>query len=256
MLPSAAPSARTCVTATASRGPHNRGMRALTVALVALGLAVAVPVAVIVLGVLAFRWIDPPVTAFMLGDRWRGTPVRHAWHPLEATPATLVHAVLAAEDGRFCRHAGFDAQAIAGALAQARAGGPLVGASTVSQQVARNLFLWRDRSWVRKALEAWITVGIEQWWPKRRIAEVYLNIAQFGPGTYGIVEGARLRLGPVPLEAIDASRAATLATALPAPRVLGRAPTEIDQQRRLGIAVALRDPRIGEAFACIGPLPQ
>lgn len=222
--------------------------------LVGLGLAVAVPVAAVTTAVVLLRWIDPPTTAFMLADRWRGIAPRRTWRPIDAIPAPLVHAVLAAEDGRFCRHAGFDTQAIAGALAEARAGGAPAGASTVSQQLARNLFLWRDRSWVRKALEAWITVGIERWWPKRRIVEVYLNVAQFGPGTYGVVEGARLRLGPVPLEAIDASRAAALAVVLPRSGRLG-VPTDADEQRRLNVAMAVRHPRIGETFACVGPLP-
>jgi monofunctional biosynthetic peptidoglycan transglycosylase len=181
-----------------------------------LGLAVAS-----ILAVSAFRWLPVPVTAFMLGERLaRGTQAppdqRHRWVPWSRISLHAAVAVIAAEDQKFPVHDGFDFEAIEKAVAEAGRGRRLRGASTISQQVAKNLFLWPGQSWVRKALEAWFTVWIELLWPKRRILEVYLNCAQFGRGIWGVEAAGRAYFGK---EAAQLTReeAALLAAVLPSP---------------------------------------
>jgi monofunctional biosynthetic peptidoglycan transglycosylase len=127
--------------------------------------------------------------------------------------------VIAGEDARFCQHRGFDREAIEAAWERYRRGGRLVGASTISMQTAKNLFLWPGRDWPRKALEAWFTVWIELFWNKRRIVEVYLNIIELGPGLYGAEAAARHHFGK-PAASLTATEAARLAAILPDP--LGR----------------------------------
>ncbi len=174
--------------------------------------------------VAALRFIDPPSTAFMLGrqlEAWGegewGFRVAHEWRDLDAISPQLPLAVIASEDQRFAEHHGFDMQAIEKALESNERGGRVRGASTISQQTAKNLFLWRGRSWLRKGLEAWYTVLIEALWPKQRIIEVYVNVAEFGDGVYGAQAAARAffdtdaaRLAP--------AQAARLAAVLPSPR--------------------------------------
>jgi monofunctional biosynthetic peptidoglycan transglycosylase len=187
--------------------------------------------------VAALRVVDPPTSAFMLA--WRCSQPADAasrrpdwhWRDLEAIAPEMALAVIAAEDQRFAEHHGFDLDAIGDALAQADRGGRLRGASTLSQQVAKNLFLWPGRSWVRKGLEAWFTALIELAWPKRRILEVHLNIAEYGPGIYGVEAAARHWFGR-PAARLDAGQAARLAAVLPNPRVYRvNAPTPRVQQR-------------------------
>ena len=146
--------------------------------------------AVTIGAVVAMRWIDPPTTAFMLRDRIvsafasdPGHEFRHEWRDLQTISRHAPLAVVAAEDQQFPFHHGFDFKQIDKALADRERGRRTRGASTISQQVAKNLFLWPGQSWFRKGLEAGITVMIELTWPKRRILEVYLNVAEFGPGT-------------------------------------------------------------------------
>ena len=118
------------------------------------------------------------------------------WRPLDEISPNLVRAVIAGEDARFCQHHGFDWEAIEAAWQRyRRGGGRLVGASTISMQTAKNLFLWPGRDWPRKALEAWFTVWIELFWSKRRIVEVYLNVVELGPGLYGAEAAARHYFG-------------------------------------------------------------
>jgi monofunctional biosynthetic peptidoglycan transglycosylase len=173
--------------------------------------------------VIPLRWIDPPLSSFMLQHKLSSvtnrsdTPrLRHEWVGWEAISPAVPLAVVAAEDQRFPNHFGFDLVEIQKAWDVFRSGGRLRGASTISQQVAKNLFLWRGKSWVRKALEAWFTLAIELAWPKRRILEVYLNIAQLGSDTYG-VGAASWRYFHRPPEALRANDAALLAAALPNP---------------------------------------
>ena len=143
--------------------------------------------------VIAMRWIDPPTTAFMLRDRFdafatgeRGYAFRYEWRDWSAISADAGVAVIAAEDQAFPLHDGFDFKQIDRALADRERGRRMRGASTITQQVAKNLFLWPGQNWFRKGLEAGLTILIEVAWSKQRILEVYLNIAEFGRGTWGV----------------------------------------------------------------------
>lgn len=176
----------------------------------------------IVAGVGLLRFVPPPTTAFMLGDPGP-EPLQQRWVALADLPPHLPLAFIAAEDQRFLHHWGLDLTAIQAAMDDHRRGGRLRGASTLSQQVARNLFLWRQRSWLRKGLELPLTLMIEVLWPKRRILEVYLNIAELGPGVYGVDAAARHHWG-VSARALTPRQAALLAAILPAPRRYAPAP--------------------------------
>ena len=164
--------------------------------------------------VLVFKFIPVPVTATMLMD---SNGITKDWTALSNIDRTMVRAVIAAEDGKFCSHEGFDRDAIEDALENNRQGGRIRGGSTISQQTAKNVFLWQGGGYVRKGFEAWFTVLIEQIWGKRRIMEVYLNVAETGLGTYGMEAGAQRYFGKsaaslTPLEA------ARMAAALPQPK--------------------------------------
>jgi monofunctional biosynthetic peptidoglycan transglycosylase len=164
--------------------------------------------------VLVFKFIPVPVTATMLMD---SNGITKDWTALSNIDRTMVRAVIAAEDGKFCSHEGFDREAIEDALENNRQGGRVRGGSTISQQTAKNVFLWQGGGYVRKGFEAWFTVLIEQIWGKRRIMEVYLNVAETGLGTYGMEAGAQRYFGKsaaslTPLEA------ARMAAALPQPK--------------------------------------
>ncbi len=190
----------------------------------ALVLAVLVWAAVTVASVVAMRWIDPPTTAFMVRDRAialftaeKGYEFRHEWRDWDQISRYAALAVVAAEDQRFLQHNGFDFKQIDKALADRERGRRVRGASTISQQVAKNLFLWPGQSWFRKGLEAGITVLIELAWPKQRILEVYLNVAEFGRGTWGIQAASR-RYFRKDAAKLTRAEAALLAAVLPSPR--------------------------------------
>ncbi len=162
----------------------------------------AVCVAVSVLAVVSLRWIDPPFSAFMAQAQaaaWLNHDPAYVFHrewaDLGHISPNLPLAVVASEDQKFPEHWGFDVEAIEKAYALNQHSHKVRGASTISQQVAKNLFLWSGRSYVRKGLEAYFTVLIEALWPKRRILEIYLNIAEFGHGVYG-AEGRRAEILP------------------------------------------------------------
>jgi monofunctional biosynthetic peptidoglycan transglycosylase len=174
--------------------------------------------------VLLLRWIPPLGSAFMLDrqvEAWmaRDTAFRldYRWRSLDRISRHLPIALVAAEDQTFPDHHGFDFKAIDRALEHNKRGKRVRGASTISQQVAKNLFLWPGRSWVRKGLEAWYTVLIETLWPKSRILEVYANVAEFGDGVYGAEAAARRFFGK-PASALGPSESARLAAVLPSPR--------------------------------------
>ena len=176
--------------------------------------------------VLLMRWIDPRTSAFMLESRIaaaaradRGYRTDYRWVDFDEISPHVAIAVVASEDQKFPRHTGFDFDAIADALEDSADGGPMRGASTISQQVAKNLFLWPGRSFVRKAIEAYFTVMLEALWPKRRILEVYLNVAEFGPGVFGVGAASARYFGKPPGQ-LDREEAARLAAVLPAPRQL------------------------------------
>lgn len=174
--------------------------------------------------VLLLRWVPPPTSAFML-QHWAvaltqtGHLVAHPryqWVTWSSIAPSMRLAVVAAEDQKFPTHNGFDTESIRDALYEYMDGGDLRGASTISQQVAKNLFLWPAQSWLRKGLEAWFTILIELCWPKQRILEIYLNIAQFGPGVYG-VEAASLTFFDQTAAMLTPEQAALLAAVLPSP---------------------------------------
>ena len=187
-------------------------------------------VLVTVLLVLPWRWINPPTTAYM----WRaaqqsGTPNQQIWLPSRSLSPHIHAAVLAAEDQLFFHHNGFDVKQIKAALSTP--GGPQRGASTITQQVAKNLYLWPAQSYARKVIEAFLTLTIEGLWPKQRILEVYLNIAEFGPGIYGVGAAAESLLD-TPAADLTAQQAALLAAVLPSPRRLSaRDPSPYVRQR-------------------------
>ncbi len=164
--------------------------------------------------VVLFRFLPVPVTATMLLD---GNGITKDWTSLNNIDRNMVRAVIAAEDGKFCTHEGFDQEAIKKAFEQNSQGGRIRGGSTISQQTAKNVFLWQGGGYVRKGFEAWFTVLIEQVWGKRRIMEVYLNVAETGIGTYGVEAGARRYFGK-PAAALTPLEAARMAAALPLPK--------------------------------------
>jgi len=174
--------------------------------------------------VLLLRFVPPPTTAFMierrvaaLVEREPGFALRQEWRPWELVSRELPIALVAAEDQKFPRHHGFDFEAIESALQRNARGRAVHGASTISQQTAKNLFLWRGKSWARKGLEAYFTVLIEGLWPKRRILEVYLNIAEFGDGVYGAAAASDRFFHKTPAQ-LGAHESALLAAVLPNPR--------------------------------------
>jgi monofunctional glycosyltransferase len=145
----------------------------------------------LLISIISLRWLNPPFTSFTLREDWHefGTErynLREWWTPHDKLPHHLKWAVIASEDQNFHHHRGFDIESIREALEERREGVRRRGASTISQQVAKNLYLWPGESFVRKGIEAGITVLIELFWPKERILEVYLNIAEFGPGIFGV----------------------------------------------------------------------
>ena len=168
--------------------------------------------------VLLFKWVPVPVTATMLLDPkvWENG-LSKDWESLDTIDRNLVTAVIAAEDGKFCSHNGFDAEAIAKAAARNMQGGRIRGGSTITQQTAKNVFLWQGGGYFRKGLEAWFALLIEQVWGKRRIMEVYLNVAETGIATYGAEAGAQRYFGHSAAR-LSRSEAARMAAALPLPK--------------------------------------
>ena len=167
--------------------------------------------------VLLLRWVPPPTSSIMVQRTLAGETVQYRWVPLEDIAPVAALAVVAAEDQKFPRHWGFDVDAIGDALDASEEGRRLRGASTISQQVVKNLFLWEGRSGLRKGLEAGGTVLVEALWPKRRILEVYLNVAELGDNVFGVAEASRLTFGRSPAE-LTGAQAALLAATLPNPR--------------------------------------
>lgn len=169
--------------------------------------------------VLPLRWFNPVTTSFMLHDESGRIPVHYEWANWADIGVTPSLAVVAAEDQKFADHFGFDVQSIVDSIEDFESGKSLRGASTISQQVAKNLFLWSGRSFVRKGLEAYFTLLIEFCLPKKRILEIYLNVAEFGPGIYGMPAASRHYFNKDPLR-MSSSEAALLAAVLPNPRTL------------------------------------
>ena len=167
--------------------------------------------------VAVYRFVPPPITILMIEGLVAGRGLDHRWTPLGRIAPAMTRAVVASEDSKFCHHHGFDMQAIDAALRHNQEQpGKIRGGSTISQQTAKNVFLWPQRSWVRKGAEAWFTVLIEAIWGKRRIMEVYLNTVEMGPGLYG-VEAASQRYFHTSASQLSTVEAGRLAAILPDP---------------------------------------
>lgn len=204
-----------------------------------------------VLTVAAYRFVPPPITWLMIQRVFEGRGFERRWVPLESISPRLVQAVIAAEDARFCQHRGFDFEAIEKAMESNAKGRKLRGGSTISQQTAKNVFLWPQRSWVRKGLEAYFTVLIEVVWGKPRIMEVYLNSIEWGPGIYGAEAAARKNFG-VSAKDLTPAQAARLAAILPSPLKWRAAqPGPYVQRRSARIGKAAGTIRRGGLAACV-----
>ena len=213
-----------------------RPLRRLAVWMRWFALRVFVLMAMLV-GIYAF--INPPTTLTIVGEARKRPITPRVWVDLGDVSPQMRRAVVAAEDANFCRHWGFDMDEIRRVVAS----GSSRGASTISQQTAKNVFLWQGRSWPRKALETVFTPLIEAFWSKRRILEVYLNLAEFGPGAFGIGAAAREFYGTTP-DRLDAVQAARLAAVLPSPKT--RDPRQASARSRSiadGAATIRRDGR-------------
>jgi monofunctional biosynthetic peptidoglycan transglycosylase len=173
-----------------------------------------------VLWVLAYRFVNPPITATMLGDLVAGRAATRDWMGIRKIDRDMVRAAIGAEDSKFCSHNGFDVEAIEDAMKRNASGGRIRGGSTISQQTAKNAFLWQGGGYFRKGLEAWFTLLMENLWPKRRIMEVYLNLAETGIGTYGVNAGSQ-RYFDHDASAMSRTEAARIAAVLPLPKKRG-----------------------------------
>ena len=199
--------------------------------------------------VLLLRWVDPPTTAFMIrerlsaGDPGKPRSVQYRWVDWQQISPHIKVAVIASEDQTFPEHYGFDFKSINKAMEERENGRRVRGASTLSQQVAKNLFLWPGQSWIRKGLEAYFTVLIETLWPKQRILEMYVNVAEFGSGVFGVGAASEIYFKK-PAARLSPPDAALLAAVLPSPKrmkvrapsryVLSRQQWILGQMRRLG----------------------
>ncbi|WP_417724506.1 monofunctional biosynthetic peptidoglycan transglycosylase [Salipiger sp.] len=198
----------------AAKGEARRPVRPLRWLLRLAFRSALVIAALLVFVVFAYRVIDPPVTWYMWAEGQRlGARVEHEWVDAEDVAPVMLRSVVAAEDANFCNHWGFDMVAIRKAIEE----GGNRGASTISQQVVKNAYLWQGRNWTRKALEALITPLVEAIWSKRRILEVYLNVAEFDEGVFGVDAAARHYFGVAPAD-LSATQAARLAAILPDPK--------------------------------------
>nr|NUR37675.1 monofunctional biosynthetic peptidoglycan transglycosylase [Sphingomonas sp.] len=196
-----------------------------------------------ILWVLAYRFINPPITPNMVGDLLAGRGAHTEWMSIDQIDRDMVRASIAAEDSKFCSHHGFDFEAIEDAMKRNASGGRIRGGSTISQQTAKNVFLWNGGGYVRKGVEAWFTFLIEHLWGKRRIMEVYLNVAETGIGTYGVNAGSDRYYGH-DASAMSPVEAARIAAVLPLPKKRGAvAPKGFT--RRYGNTIAARIAIVG-----------
>ena len=217
------------------------------VALVVL-LAVVPPV-----GALVYKLVPPPITILMIERLIEGRGMDYRWRPLSQMSPALPDAAVASEDARFCQHHGFDFQAIQAAMRQdQRRPNRLRGGSTISQQTAKNVFLWPGRDYVRKAIEAWYTVLIELVWGKPRIMEMYLNVVEFGPGIYG-AEAASEHFFHKHASELSPAEAARLIAVLPKPLGWSAAdPGRYVRRRTAKIDRAMSNVRYAGLADCVG----
>lgn len=202
--------------------------------------------------VTAYLFVEPPSTVLMMQRAAEGETIRHYPVPLNRISPHIVRALIASEDANFCTHDGFDIEAIQRAMESNRRGnGPMRGGSTISQQTAKNLFLWPERGWVRKGFETYFTALIEFMWPKRRIMEAYLNNIEFGDGNFGIEAAARARFG-VSAADLTPLQAARLAAIVPSPnRWSATNPGPYVRGRSATIVARAREVRNSGAASCV-----
>jgi len=230
--------------------PRRRRGRLRRIALVALAIVLFAPP----LGVAVFRIVPPPITELMVQRLIQGYGWDYQWRPLSRMSPALADAAVASEDARFCSHHGFDFQAMEKAMRhnERRPNGRVKGGSTISQQTAKNVFLWPGRSYVRKGIEAWYTVLIEALWGKRRIMEVYLNVVEFGPGLYG-AQAASQHYFHEDASQLSPAQAAHLISVLPDPlkwRVAAPGAYVAKRSRRIDGAIGtVRDDGLA---GCVG----
>lgn len=204
-----------------------------------------------ILTVAVYRVVPPPITWLMVQRLFEGKGFHRDWVPITSISPTLTQSVIAAEDARFCEHRGFDFGAMQKAFAHNERSSRIRGGSTISQQTAKNIFLWPDRSYLRKGLEAYFTVLIEALWGKQRIMEVYLNSVEWGPGVYGAEAAARKNFG-VGADKLTRAQAARLAAILPSPLKWRAATPGPYVKRRSGkIAKAAGAVRRDDLAACV-----
>jgi monofunctional biosynthetic peptidoglycan transglycosylase len=210
----------------------------------------------LVASVAIHRVVPPPTTFLMVSRSIEGEGLSYRWRSLDDISPRLVEAVIASEDSTFCAHHGFDMKAIekalkANARAEQRGGTRIRGGSTISQQTAKNVFLWPGRDWVRKGLEAGYTLLIETLWDKRRVMEVYLNVAEWAPGVYGAEAAARHWFGKSAAD-LSAREAARLAAILPSPRRYNAAsPGPYVRRRASRVQAAMGTVRNDGLAACV-----
>ena len=207
--------------------------------------------AAILLSIVAFRFVDPPTTSVMAINKLRGGTVRHHWVPLEEMSRQLPLAVIASEDGRFCLHWGVDWGAVREAIKEGDGFADFRGASTIPMQTAKNLYLWNGRSYVRKAVEVPLAYLMSFLWPKERIMEIYLNVAQFGPGTFGAEAASRRYFGKSAAQ-LSRREAVLLAVALPNPGFRNPARPSA-RMLRIATTIERRLPIIARRAGCVLP---
>jgi monofunctional biosynthetic peptidoglycan transglycosylase len=209
-----------------------------------------VPALIVAALLFVLRNVDPPGSPLMWSQQLAGAEIDQRWVPLPAISPNLVRAVIASEDNQFCRHRGVDLKELEAVLEQAETTGEDVsrGGSTITMQVAKNLFLWNSRSYVRKAIEIPLAYGVDAMWPKARVIEVYLNIAEWGPGIFG-AEAASQRYFRKSARNLTEREAALLAVALPNPHL--RVPNQPNQRMlRVASVVERRARIVGNRAAC------
>jgi monofunctional biosynthetic peptidoglycan transglycosylase len=223
-----------------------RGRWALRVLAVAVALLLGLPGA----GILLYGLVPPPVTPLMVQRLFEGEGLQRQWASRQAIAPDLFRAVIAAEDARFCEHYGFDAVELDKALRDWRRGRRIRGASTITMQTAKNLFLWPGRNLVRKGAEAYLTPWLELGWSKARILELYVNVAEWGPGIYGAEAAARAYFGKSAV-ALSAGEAALLAAVLPNPREWTPAkPSAYVRERARTIRTRMADAPVSGGRIC------
>jgi monofunctional biosynthetic peptidoglycan transglycosylase len=206
----------------------------------------------VLLSIVAFRFVNPPITSVMAVNKLKGGAIRQNWVPLENIAPNLPKAVIASEDGRFCVHWGVDWGAVKEAIRDGDGFADFRGASTIPMQTAKNLYLWNGRSYLRKALEVPLAYLMSFLWPKDRMMEVYLNVAQFGPGTFGAEAASRRYFGKSASQ-LSRREAVLLAAALPNPGARNPARPSATMIR-IANKVDRRMPILGRRSGCI--LPQ